>query len=647
MCSEKQGTKERLFAHLVTHNLVFECNKCMRKFYQREQLNNHMETHGEPLDCPWPKCERKVNRTALSNHIRQHKIESSLKCYACDKLFQTKNQLLAHVEVHNTAEQNAKAIMATATGNAASKIGRTSQINSSSNAIQKPKTGQIQLNTSTISSSSLAQQQQPVETTLISITTASAANKQRTYGNRSLSNSGNKVSNIANVNSSNKQTVVGTTANKYQIEKANTNATATKIICFTCNQLFANHDELSEHKCSIPVVTITKEISNMLINNKQIDLADASNHNEHHQLIFTADKLNGNEQCFIMTDGIQDASGIKHLILQQTNSNLDDHNIQRTTTNRKKIITTPSVSTSSSHNRFMESNKKTYDFQNRAKKTYSSLKNKTATQQQQQQLLNDSTITIKSSENQQQPQQIFIETQSPINQQTQLILTDANQLAALSSGGNIELDSNTVSTIQALIQDNQLIQTGSNNEVLQIPLDQHSIIMQDQSTNNSSSTNSIVDQQITTEQQMPTDTSQYIMIQQPDGQCVQICIPEGMDVDEVIKNLNFTWQTDDQPQAADDEAQYLDEQQILEQQQLIADQQNQMITAEQQQLITAEQQATEQVALDQNATGEQAGEQQVIYLPVNEDGSCALLDQESLLMLTGNGEIPIIVSSSN
>ena len=85
LCNEKQGSKERLFGHLVNHNIVFECNRCMRKFYQREQLNAHMETHGEALDCPWQGCTKKVLRSTLSTHIRQHRIENESKCNICGK----------------------------------------------------------------------------------------------------------------------------------------------------------------------------------------------------------------------------------------------------------------------------------------------------------------------------------------------------------------------------------------------------------------------------------------------------------------------------------------------------------------------------------------------------------------------------------
>ena len=44
--------------------------------------------------------------------------------------------------------------------------------------------------------------------------------------------------------------------------------------------------------------------------------------------------------------------------------------------------------------------------------------------------------------------------------------------------------------------------------------------------------------------------------------------------------------------------------------------------------------------------GEVADDQQVIYLPVNEDGTCAI-DATALAMLTGGGDLPIIVTSND
>ncbi|XP_074602054.1 uncharacterized protein LOC141855795 isoform X2 [Brevipalpus obovatus] len=111
ICKEKQGSKERLFAHLVEHNIVFECNRCMRKFYQREQLNAHMETHGESLNCPWKNCTKKIMRSALNTHIRQHRIESESKCSFCGKGFSSKQVLQTHMEIHAKAESKAKAIL--------------------------------------------------------------------------------------------------------------------------------------------------------------------------------------------------------------------------------------------------------------------------------------------------------------------------------------------------------------------------------------------------------------------------------------------------------------------------------------------------------------------------------------------------------
>lgn len=84
ICSKSQGSKERLFAHLVEHEVVFECNTCMKKFYQREQLNSHMEQHGDPVDCPWEGCSKRIGLSLLSTHIRQHRVEVNSKCNICN-----------------------------------------------------------------------------------------------------------------------------------------------------------------------------------------------------------------------------------------------------------------------------------------------------------------------------------------------------------------------------------------------------------------------------------------------------------------------------------------------------------------------------------------------------------------------------------
>ena len=125
-----------------------------------------------------------------------------------------------------------------------------------------------------------------------------------------------------------------------------------------------------------------------------------------------------------------------------------------------------------------------------------------------------------------------------------------------------------------------------------------------------------------------------------------------MDIEEVIKNLNLTWQSDGQATnvVGDQQAaQYLDTQQILEQQQLIADQVNQQMITDNAQLITTDTAVVEeQINLDSNTVEQlQSGEQQIIYLPVNEDGTMNI-DADLINQLTNNGgELPIIVSSSN
>ena len=112
ICSVKQGNKERLVAHLVSHGLVFECNHCMKKFYQREQLNNHAESHKPAIECLWTGCGKRVLPTHLSAHIKQHRVEKNSKCTICNKVFSSASLLESHMDVHAKAEMNARAIIA-------------------------------------------------------------------------------------------------------------------------------------------------------------------------------------------------------------------------------------------------------------------------------------------------------------------------------------------------------------------------------------------------------------------------------------------------------------------------------------------------------------------------------------------------------
>lgn len=110
VCGQKHTSKERLMAHLVTHNIMAECIMCTKKFYQKEQLNSHNETHKPAIDCLWSGCQRKILPTMLSMHIKQHRRQN--KCCHCDKLFTSQDLLDKHLRLHEEADINAKNIIA-------------------------------------------------------------------------------------------------------------------------------------------------------------------------------------------------------------------------------------------------------------------------------------------------------------------------------------------------------------------------------------------------------------------------------------------------------------------------------------------------------------------------------------------------------
>lgn len=81
-CEECTEPHTDMLAHFVTHGFTFECKKCVKKFYNRERLNAHMEVHQDPIECTWESCGRMIaTRSMLVTHYRGHKSEH--KCQIC------------------------------------------------------------------------------------------------------------------------------------------------------------------------------------------------------------------------------------------------------------------------------------------------------------------------------------------------------------------------------------------------------------------------------------------------------------------------------------------------------------------------------------------------------------------------------------
>lgn len=87
-CEECHEVHQDIMGHFVVHGFSFECKKCVKKFYNRERLNAHMEVHQDPIECTWrpseneKPCARNIaTRSMLVTHYRGHKSEH--KCQEC------------------------------------------------------------------------------------------------------------------------------------------------------------------------------------------------------------------------------------------------------------------------------------------------------------------------------------------------------------------------------------------------------------------------------------------------------------------------------------------------------------------------------------------------------------------------------------
>ncbi|RWS07597.1 uncharacterized protein B4U79_00883 [Dinothrombium tinctorium] len=531
LCNIKQGSKERLFAHLVEHNIVFECNRCMRKFYQREQLNAHMETHGDPVDCPWENCGKKVNRSVLSSHIRQHRIESESKCQTCGKSFGNRQLLSLHMEVHAKAETNAKAILSTVSSN-------------STNAQTIVLKG---TNTPTIQglSSSPAAEAPAAGTTLISITTPPSnltaikpKTSPRSYTNRSTR----------------QKPKFTTTRNSNAIPQG------LRIMCCSCNQLFNSHNELSNHKCVVPVVTITGPNDSTLTTGEQQTIVLQTNQLQNTEDIKPIVNQIRSETLLLSTgEVLTKAEGL--LRDETTSDNLEE--------DPEKLVLDLAAQLT------------------QAVQAEEAEKLKQKQLQKVEQFIN------------QQTQQRTSQSQIPLNRGRKTYSNIRSNQLKQDSGDLIKTNENPIQEIKTKEDASEGIIANTQQEVLTF----------EQSIGE-------IDGKGSDETAVGVE-DQCIVIHQPDGQLVQLSVPAGMDLEEVVRSLNFAWSTGTEIST---------DMESLQQEQNVA-----------------VAQTNEQVVDGENAA---ESDQQVIYLPVNEDGTCAI-DATALAMLTGNAEVPIIVTSSN
>lgn len=110
LCEDCSVPTQDILAHFVSHGFTFECKKCVKKFYNRERLNAHMEVHQDPIECTWDNCGRMIaTRSMLVTHYRGHKSEH--KCQVCGQAFWNFSMLTSHLRSHQSlprSNQNVK-----------------------------------------------------------------------------------------------------------------------------------------------------------------------------------------------------------------------------------------------------------------------------------------------------------------------------------------------------------------------------------------------------------------------------------------------------------------------------------------------------------------------------------------------------------
>lgn len=534
-----------------------------------------------------------------------------------------------------------------------------------------------------------------------------------------------------------------------------------KITCCACNQVFTNTDDLSFHQCVVPVVTITgpKDLANLLTEDKAPDVIDLKDDDDSNDkimvdLIKPITSVSNTIRPAYKRLATESSGGQRQISNYRDPKCLDMQNrVKRTysTANRhrvhKKIETSSaSPSTQLNVNGSQEQLHRHYQHQHHYRHS-----------QKQSQSQSNSSSSLAARPRQ---QHYLIETPG---HPPQLILADSDAF---------QMDPEQ---LQALLHEQQRLQSGNETRSDYATDEPESTIT---SNSNEELLDCLPPEQVEAAEKLAEQAAleggQLIMIQHPDGQCVQICVPQGMDIDEVLKSLNQNWpldqplseseelstanednkhndasrtqsivtpslgqpplinldetdetDPDSEPISCETEATPQTATELIEQVHLIEDDHSQIYLTEDpqpneiemldsathhrtspvtgselldtaiaqsfadpgsfdltsnqptdlegltmdtidgqtieldgQQLLTAEQAAQliqladqQQITLDPSlltdAEGQiPDGEQQLIYLPVNEDGTCAI-DAASFAMLTCNGEMPIIVSSDN
>lgn len=106
LCHKAFSSRFKLVRHQLIHTTErqHQCPLCDRSFHRKDHLKNHIQIHdpNKQFKCERPNCGKEYNSyMSYRKHCAVHAAEEGdLQCKICQKMFETKPDLIYHLKVH-------------------------------------------------------------------------------------------------------------------------------------------------------------------------------------------------------------------------------------------------------------------------------------------------------------------------------------------------------------------------------------------------------------------------------------------------------------------------------------------------------------------------------------------------------------------